>query len=951
MTNTQHSTVVSDPTTTQPVAASGLRTMMSLAPSKRPDLIVSPELQFADVDLNEALMAVRKGAALIKFGRKGWPHKRTFQISADESSLIWRSPRKKANATIVLFDNVLRIQGLQTTATFQRHARRALEHLSLSIIYLKDGQDRTLDLIFMNDKQYKLWATALIHFMRRHQHGVAATEIDQEKAYLQRMFNMADSDRSGALHFDEVSTLVKKLNINMSKKYAKKIFSEFDVDSNGTVDFDEFSSFLRRLKERPEVSDLFNSLTKGEEYMSVETLHHFLQTVQKQTDVQLEDVTALMENLPGVHEGKISAPAFAALLSSPSNDVFDPSKLDVYQDMDQPLSHYYIASSHNTYLEGDQLAGRSSVNQYINVLLRGCRCVELDCWDGPDGEPIIFHGHTLTTRIKFQDVIQAVKQYGFQQNPYPIILSLEMHCSLPQQERIAYYLTSILGDSLVTLPSDADKMKSLPSPNALRNKVIVKGKRLTSNEAEEEEELEDDPTNELVPETVTDAVLAKVLEVVTETAAEDLTETVAETVTETAVEAVTETAAATVTDTAADVSENVTDDTVNTIVLQASSTVASTVAQTVVGTVGDETSANITVAEPVPENVQQVVGEVLAETVEAVMAAEHQEIVVSATDAVVESSVDAAVNQEVNRDVNRDVQHKLISQKTSSSRTLSRSASSATEKQHKPKIAQALSDLVYLAGIKFNLDKEAEVWKMSSLTEAKIAKLGMKDGERLSNFHKRHISRIYPLGLRVDSSNYDPCPSWALGAQLVALNYQTSDLGMMYNEGKFLENGGPKGGYVLKPAVTRVDMYSFDPFNGPHLSTKKQLKIQVISAQQLPKPNNASKGEVIDPYVVLSISGVPEDGKTYTTKTIDNNGFNPIWNETFTFVLSMAELDMLTIQVYDKDIMSKDDYIGHYALPVSCIREGYRRIPLLSANMKPNDDYCGLFCHFEFIPL
>eukprot|EP00742_Colponemidia_sp_Colp-10_P007340 GILJ01007899.1.p1 GENE.GILJ01007899.1~~GILJ01007899.1.p1 ORF type:complete len:946 (+),score=206.27 GILJ01007899.1:50-2887(+) len=945
MTNTQHSTVVSDAAATQPAAAaSGLRKMISLAPSKRPELIVSPELQFADVDLNEALMAVRKGAALIKFGRKGWPHKRTFQISADESSLMWRSPRKKANASVVLFDNVLRIQGLQTTATFQRHARRALEHLSLSIIYLKDGQDRTLDVIFMNDKQYKLWVTALIHFMRQHQHGVATTEIDQEKSYLQRMFNMADADRSGALHFDEVSTLVKKLNINMSKKYAKKIFSEFDVDSNGTVDFDEFASFLRRLKERPEVSDLFNSLTKGEEYMSVETLHHFLHTVQKQTDVQLEDVKALIENLPGVHEGKLSAAAFAALLSSPSNDVFEPSKLEVYQDMDQPLSHYYIASSHNTYLEGDQLAGRSSVNQYINVLLRGCRCVELDCWDGPDGEPIIFHGHTLTTRIKFQDVIQAVKQYGFQQSPYPIILSLEMHCSLAQQERIAFYLTSILGDSLVTLPFDADKMASLPSPNELRNKVLVKGKRLSSvgNEAEEEEEPEDDTTSEPVLETITVTAAENIAEDVSEKLLETVTETVAE-------------------DDSEDVSENVADDIDNSIVLQASSTVASTVSETVIETVGEPLpSAEVgvmesTVAETVPEDVQQVVTEVLTETVETVVtAAAHQETVVSPIDAVVESPVVAEVNQEVKQDVNQDVnpdmQQKLISQRTVSTRTLSRSASSA-EKQHKPKIAQALSDLVYLAGIKFDLDKEAEVWKMSSLTEAKIAKLGMKDGERLSNFHKKHISRIYPLGLRVDSSNYDPCPSWALGAQLVALNYQTSDLGMMFNEGKFLENGGPKGGYVLKPAVTRVDMYSFDPFNGPLLSTKKQLKIQVISAQQLPKPNNASKGEVIDPYVVLSISGVPEDGKTYTTKTINNNGFNPIWNETFTFVLSMSELDMLSIQVYDKDIMSKDDYIGHYALPVSCIREGYRRIPLLSANMKPNDDYCGLFCHFEFIPL
>ncbi|GFO37047.1 1-phosphatidylinositol 4,5-bisphosphate phosphodiesterase delta-1-like, partial [Plakobranchus ocellatus] len=51
---------------------------------------------------------------------------------------------------------------------------------------------------------------------------------------------------------------------------------------------------------------------------------------------------------------------------------------------------------------------------YIEALQKGCRCVELDCWDGSDGEPVIYHGHTLTSKIRFDDVIKAVNSYAFE---------------------------------------------------------------------------------------------------------------------------------------------------------------------------------------------------------------------------------------------------------------------------------------------------------------------------------------------------------------------------------------------------------------------------------------------------------------------------------------------------------------------------------------------------------
>lgn len=101
---------------------------------------------------------------------------------------------------------------------------------------------------------------------------------------------------------------------------------------------------------------------------------------------------------------RLTKDGFIRYLMSDENAPVFLDRLDIYMDMDQPLSHYYINSSHNTYLSGRQFGGKSSVEMYRQVLLAGCRCVELDCWDGKgdDLEPIITHGMAMCTDILFK---------------------------------------------------------------------------------------------------------------------------------------------------------------------------------------------------------------------------------------------------------------------------------------------------------------------------------------------------------------------------------------------------------------------------------------------------------------------------------------------------------------------------------------------------------------------
>ncbi|CAG8811631.1 23055_t:CDS:2, partial [Gigaspora rosea] len=125
------------------------------------------------------------------------------------------------------------------------------------------------------------------------------------------------------------------------------------------------------------------------------------------------------------------------------------------------------------YLLGNQLAGKSSVEGYIRAIREGTRCVEIDCWDGPDG-PVVFHGHTMTTKIKFQDVISSIRTHAFKSSPYPLIISLEVHCSIEQQNQMASILLDTLGDCLIT-KFLSENEKELPSPEDLLYKIILKG--------------------------------------------------------------------------------------------------------------------------------------------------------------------------------------------------------------------------------------------------------------------------------------------------------------------------------------------------------------------------------------------------------------------------------------------------------------------------------------------
>jgi phosphatidylinositol phospholipase C delta len=102
----------------------------------------------------------------------------------------------------------------------------------------------------------------------------------------------------------------------------------------------------------------------------------------------------------------------------------------------------------------------------------------VDIYDG-DTEPMIFHGKTFTSKVSLREVCLAIAKYGFVASPYPIIISAEIHCSLPFQDLIAEIMGEVFGDRLVSAPlGERQKIDRLPSPEELKGRILLKAKNL-----------------------------------------------------------------------------------------------------------------------------------------------------------------------------------------------------------------------------------------------------------------------------------------------------------------------------------------------------------------------------------------------------------------------------------------------------------------------------------------
>ncbi|XP_064420770.1 1-phosphatidylinositol 4,5-bisphosphate phosphodiesterase beta-2 [Latimeria chalumnae] len=691
---------------------------------------------------------------------------------------------------------------------------------TLTVVSGPDMVDLTFhNFVSYKDNVNKLWAPELLTIAIHPLTTNASRYAFLEKIYVRLKLQLNDEGKIPVRNIYQMFPADrKKVESALSSCHLPKGKNE----GINPEDFPEsvYRTFLVNICPRPEIDEIFTSYhLKAKPYMTKDHLTNFIN--QKQRDSRLHEVmyppvkpaqvqTLIEKYEPStinIQRGHMSPEGMLWYLSGPDNCVVSLDKLLLNQDMMQPLTHYYINSSHNTYLTAGQFSGISSPEMYRQTLLAGCRCVELDCWKGrpPEEEPIITHGFTMTTEILFKDVIEAIAESAFKTSQYPVILSFENHVDSPkQQAKMADYCRTIFGAALLTEPLEKYPLKPgvpVPSPQELKGKILIKNKKNQAIRRGSQESMKRGKNSETDP-------------------------------------------------------------------------------------TGTQTDIN--------------------------------------GDFDLEDTEDEGLN------LNEDELQKMRSEEGTAGLEVT--------------AYEEMSSLVnYIQPIKFDsfetAKKKNRSYIISSFTETKAYDLLTKSPLQFVEYNKRQMSRIYPKGTRMDSSNYMPQMFWNSGCQMVALNFQTMDLPMQLNMALFEFNS--RTGYLLKHEFLRRAEKKFDPFTVDRIDVvvANTLSITIISGQFLSDKNVKS-------HVEVELFGLPGDPKRkYRTKLSPSaNSINPIWNEEpFVFEkILMPDLASLRLVALEEG----GKFIGQRIIPVNAVRSGYHHICLHNESNMPLTMPC-LFVYIE----
>ncbi|CAJ0948256.1 unnamed protein product, partial [Mesorhabditis belari] len=717
-------------------------------------------------------------------------------------------------------------------------------------------------------------------------------------------------------------------------------FNKKEMISKEKLTDDLLMDMFVYVNQRPELSDVFLKLadTKGdnsEPCISRKKFGSFLNS--KQRDPRLNEVLhpppnpKQIDHLMRKYSKSSDSLCFSGflrfLLSDYCPDLDAKSMFCDKESLHSSLSHYYISCSHNTYLIGAQIVQAkhistikhdvtaSDVEIYRQTLLSGCRCIELDCWDGADGEPIITHGPmevTFINSVSFKDVVEAIDECAFKTSPLPVLLSIENHCTVPQQRKMAHYFKTIFGEKLLDEPLreyPLDESVPLPSPWDLRHKILIKAKKPTVKKHFDE--------NMTIGSVGSKGSVASLFQqsLGLHSPAQRRRRKL----------------------------EFLPSDSGISVISDSSKP------DSMGGGSDTDSLSGETDGEGIKSLVEDGDGED-RKRFQLLLERSNKETSPLSLNGGSPLAVAANKNSPLHKTAMAPLDRKISLEITSEQ----------FKKQLKPvqeveTVASELAALVnYLQSkpsAKFDIFDESDkrYFVMHSFSEDAIHKYVMKGRESAAQFTRhtvRQLARVYPSGMRYASTNFNPVVCWMVGCQMTAMNYQTNGLQMQLHETMFEYNG--RTGYVLKPRCLLDLSQKFDPrATSLHNVMPETLQISILSGQML---SSLNPNKCLSTYVLVDLYDLIRDTtrNKFRTRTVKRNGWNPVY---FDKTLDMPfrfdkiikpECAFLHIRLMDAD---NDTELAQRLLPIDKLKRGYRHIILRTAANKP----AGPACIFVYI--
>uniref|UniRef100_A0A671Y499 Phosphoinositide phospholipase C n=1 Tax=Sparus aurata TaxID=8175 RepID=A0A671Y499_SPAAU len=456
----------------------------------------------------DCIHSMVEGSELKKVRTNSRVYQRYYLLDAGLQALCWEPSKKESDKARISLASIREVRTGRNTETFRTSGvyEQISEDCAFSIIYGELYE--SLDLVANSAEVANIWVTGLRYLKQYGKHALdmlASSQDSLRHVWLEQLFSSA-ADSDGHEDVDEgirlqsAVSLIQSVNPGVNGGKVEHRFKELQrvrerMCGNERVTKQEFIEVFHDFCTRPEIYFLLVQFSSNKEFLDTKDLMRFLEAEQGMAQVSEETSLKLIQSHEPSEEGRqqgyLSLDGFTSYLTSSECHLFEREHGIVCQDMSQPLSHYYINSSHNTYLIEDQFRGPSDISGYIRALKMGCRCVEVDVWDGPDEEPVVCTGHSLSPPLAWRCVLEAIGKYAFVASEYPLIVCIENHCSHQQQKVMWQHLMRILGERIHTDPPDGGE-SYLPSPDALRHRILLKGKKLGSGSDVEDGEVSEE---------------------------------------------------------------------------------------------------------------------------------------------------------------------------------------------------------------------------------------------------------------------------------------------------------------------------------------------------------------------------------------------------------------------------------------------------------------------------